>query len=119
MGDNFLKQQIRNFEKSTDLAMDTLERAKLFRRLENFKTTYRAKQLGEESFKAGETLFATVPRNGPGIVLSRGHKRIGEIAGKGGDALTEVMREFASILTVKVVSVSDVSGSAAIEVLKE
>jgi hypothetical protein len=119
MGDNFLKQQITNFEKSTDLAMDMLQRAKLIQRSEVFKTSYRAKPLGKESFKDGETLFAIVARNGLGIVLSRGHKHIGDITGKSGEALKEAMRDLGSILKVKVVSVSEVSSSAAIEVLNE
>ena len=37
MGDNFLKQQIRNFEKSTDLAVDVLEREKLYQTPRGFQ----------------------------------------------------------------------------------
>ena len=58
MGDNFLKQQIRNFEKSTDLAVDKLDRAKLIRRSEVSKTSYKAKPLAGESFGEKEALYA-------------------------------------------------------------
>jgi hypothetical protein len=49
MGDNFLKQQIKNFEKSTDLAVDVLEREKLIRRPEVSRRTYKGQPLVGES----------------------------------------------------------------------
>ena len=56
MGENFLKQQIKNFEKSTDLAVDMMERTKLIRRPELSRTTYKAKPLDGESFGTGSAL---------------------------------------------------------------
>jgi hypothetical protein len=119
MGDNFLKQQIRNFEKSTDLAVDTLERTTLFQRSEVFKTTYNAKPLDGESFAEGEVLYALVAKDGRGIVLSRGHHHVGDIAGQGAEALRDDMRGLGSILKVRVVSVSEVSRRATLEVIPE
>src|SRR4051812_33095434 len=119
MGDNFLKQQIRNFEKSTDQAVDTLERAKLLERSEDLRTTYRAKPLVGESFEDGEKLFAVAVKDKPEIFLSRGHRQVGSIIGQGADALKEFMPGFKSILKVRVVAVSKVSNRATIEVLHE
>jgi hypothetical protein len=119
MGDNFLKQQIENFEKSTDLAVDTLERQKLFQRSEVSKKTYQAKPLDDESFAEREELYALVTSDGPGIRLSRGHHHVGDIIGQGAEVLTEEMRSLGSILKVKIVSVSDVSRRATVEVIPE
>jgi hypothetical protein len=119
MGDNFLKQQIRNFEKSTDLAVDTLERAKLIRRSEVSKTSYKAKPLDGESFGEKEALYAVVAKDGLGIVLSRGHRHVGDITGQGAEVLREEMGGLGSILKVRVVSVSEVSRWATVEVIQE
>lgn len=119
MGDNFLKQQIKNFERSTDLAVDTLERAKLIRRAEVSKTTYKGQPVVGESFGDGEVLYAVIARDGQRIALSRGHHHVGDIAGQGADVLREGMRDLGSILKVRVVSVSEVSRWATLEVIPE
>jgi hypothetical protein len=119
MGDNFLKQQIKNFEKSTDLAVDTLERAKLIQRPEVSKTIYKAKPLDGESFVDGEVLYALVDKAGVMIGLSRGHHHVGDITGQGAEVLKEEMRDLGSILKVRVESVSEVSRSATLEVILE
>ena len=116
MGDNFLKQQIKNFEKSTDLAVDTLERTTLFQRSEVFKTTYNAKPLDGESIDEGEVLYA---KAGLGVMVSRGHHHVGDITGQGAEALKDEMRGLGSILKVRVVSVSEVSRRATLEVILE
>lgn len=119
MGDNFLKQQIKNFEKSTDLAVDTLERAKLIRRSEVCTTSYKAKPLDGVAFEAGETLHAVVSKDGRGIMLGRGHRHVGNITGQGAESLKETMRGLGSILKVRVVGISEVSRRATVEVLPE
>jgi hypothetical protein len=119
MGDNFLKQQIKNFEKSTDLAVDTLERAKLIRRSEVCTKAYKAKPLDGVSFELGETLHAVITKDGRGVMLGRGHRHVGDIPGQGAEALEETMRGLGSILKVRVVGVSEVSRRATVEVLPE
>lgn len=118
MGDNFLKQQIKNFEKSTDSAADVLERPKLIRRSEVSRTRYRAKPRPGESIAEGEELFA-VAQEGRSVRLSRGHRHVGDVEGQGAEALGEEMRGLGSILRVRVVSVSEVSGWATLEVKQE
>jgi hypothetical protein len=116
MGDNFLKQQIKNFEKSTDLAADALERPKLIQRSEVSRTRYRAKPRLGESIVEGEELYA-VAKDGQGVRLSRGHRHVGDVEGQGAEALGEEMRGLGSILKVRVESVSEVSGWATLEVI--
>lgn len=119
MGDNFLKQQIRNFERSTDLAVDVLERARLIQRPEVSKTRYKAQPLAGEPFVEGESLYAIVSKDGLRINLSRGHHHVGVVAGQGADVLREQMRGLGSVLRVRVVSISEVSGWATLEVMPE
>jgi hypothetical protein len=117
MGDNFLKQQIKNFEKSTDIAVDTLARAKLIQRADVFKTNYNGQPLVGESFVEGEELYAVVAKDGLRISLSRGHHYVGDIIGQGAEVLREEMRGLGSIVKVRVVSVSEVSRWAKLEVI--
>jgi hypothetical protein len=119
MGDNFLKQQIKNFEKSTDAAVDTLERANLLRRPEVSKRTYKGQPLAGESFVDGESLYALVSADGQRVALSRGHHHVGDVGGQGADVLRGEMRGLGSILKVRIVTVSGVSGWATFEVILE
>jgi hypothetical protein len=119
MGDNFLKQQIDNFEKSTDLAVETLEREKLIRRSEVCTKAYKAKPLDGVSFEVGETLHAVVTKDGWGVMIGRGHRHVGDIPGQGAEELKETMLGLGSILKLRVVGVSDVSRRATVEVLPE
>jgi hypothetical protein len=119
MGDNFLKQQIKNFEKSTDLAVDVLEREKLIRRPEVSRRTYKGQPLVGESFVEGEDLYAIVSRDGQKVALSRGHHHLGDVGDQGADVLKGEMRGLGSILKVRVVIVSEVSGWATLEVILE
>lgn len=119
MGDNFLKQQIKNFEKSTDLAVDLLEREKLIRRPEVSRKTYKGQPFPGESFAQGEDLYAVVSTDGQKVGLSRGHHHLGDIGGQGADVLKEQMRGLGSTLKVRVVTVSGVSGWATLEVILE
>jgi hypothetical protein len=119
MGDNFLKQQIKNFEKSTDLAVDKLERPKLIRRSEVCTRAYKGKPLDGVSFVVDETLYALVTKDDLGVRLGRGHRHVGDIAGQGGEELKESMKSLGSILKVRVVEVSEVSGWATVEVIPE
>src|SRR4051794_19646200 len=119
MGDNFLKQQIKNFEKSTDLAVDVLEREKLIRRPEVCRRTYKGQPFPGESFVRGEDLYAIVSKDGQKVALSRGHHHLGDVGGQGADVLKEEMRGLGSTLKVRVVNVSGHSGWATLEVILE
>lgn len=119
MGDNFLKQQIRNFERSTDLAVDILEREKLIRRPEVSRRSYKGQPLVGEAFVDGETLYAIVSKDCQKVALSRGHHHLGDVGGQGADVLKEEMKNLGSILKVRVVSVSGLSGWANLEVILE
>lgn len=117
MGDNFLKKQIENFEKSTDSAMDAFERAGLIRRSDVFAKAYKAKPLDGVTFEPGETLYAVATRFG--VRLGRGHRHVGEIPGQGAAELGESLKTVGSVVKVRVVNVSDVSRRARIEVIPE
>ena len=119
MGDNFLKQQIRNFERSTDLALDKLDTPGLIQRNEILRAGFRARPRDGEFFREGEKLYAVVASNRLEILLSRGHRHIGGIAGQSAQAIKEAMCDVGSILVVRVVSVMEVSGRATIEVFHE
>ena len=119
MGENFLKQQIKNFEKRRDLAVSELERETLFSRSDIFKMLYSAKPNDGETLTEGEVLYALIDHEGQSIVIARGHRTVGTVVGGGADVLREAMRDLGSIVRVKIQATSEVSRRVRIEILNE
>ena len=118
MGDNFLRQQVANFRKGRDLALIEVSQPGLFERPEDEVIIYIAKPETGERFQEGETLLA-IPDGGQ-VSLTRGHRKIGFIDGDGGKHLASLLEDPRSpgAATVRVLSVSQVSGLAHIELIR-
>jgi len=121
MGDNFLRQQAKNFRKGRDLAMADIEMPRLFARPEHISTVYAAKPCEGEGYEEGESLLALLGHESDTIGLCRGHTRIGYIEGDGAKVLARALRKPDSpgAAMMRVSSVGELSGAAKIELVEQ
>jgi hypothetical protein len=121
MGDNFLKQQARNFKKGRDLAAAELGEPSLFERDEILQTVYTAVPSENCTLVAGETLTVVASDDGQTADLARGHQRVGRVEGDAARSLLRVLtqNESAGIARVFITEVSGISGAAAAVVNKD
>ena len=96
MGDNFLRRQIKNFEKGRDRAIAESKQPTLYIRPEVVKTVYSIKPVAGERFTKGETLYVVAGDNGDQLAVARGHKRVGIIDGDGAKELRAALNEASS-----------------------
>ena len=118
MGDNYLKQQAKNFRKRTDLAFDNLDTPTLFTRPDVVNRVFRAKPCGDEQFEVGETLWAIPDPNSHTVPVARGCYRLGVIDGDGASSLLALLPPNGAIdvLPMRVTRVLELSGVAELDV---
>src|SRR6266568_8034087 len=82
MGDNFLKQQVRNFKKGRDKALDSLSKPTLFTALQALGRTFPVFEVNGYAFTSQDVLLA-VPSRTPGRVeIVRGTHHVGFAEGE-------------------------------------
>ncbi|MBI3468895.1 MAG: hypothetical protein HY000_38310 [Planctomycetes bacterium] len=121
MGDNFLKRQVRNFQKGRDLATAEMSEPTLFTRPEVVNTVYTARPGENCQFSNGEILFVVASENGRSAVLARGHQSVGQIEGDGAKALLAALNDTgaAGVAQVRITEVSGLSGVAKAVIAKD
>lgn len=114
MGDNFLKRQVRNFQKGRDRAAVEMNRPKLFERPDLIQTTYTLKPVDGHTLEPGETLLAVAPKTGDHIDLARGNRRVARSDGDAAKVLRDALREAGQpgVVQVRVSEVMALSGVA-------
>lgn len=118
MGDNFLKQQVRNFKKGRDRAMDDLGQRKLFQHPELVRTTYPVCEVNGHSINVGDVLLA-VPSSVEGRVdLALETRHVGTSEGDAAMALRSALvgPNGAGGVLVEVISKGGLSGVAQVRV---
>ena len=121
MGDNFLRQQAKNFRKGRDLAMVEMEMPRLFGRPEHISTVYAAKPCDGERYQEGESLLALPGHETDKVGLCRGHTTIGYIDGDGAKVLARALRrpDSPGAAMMRVSSVGELSGTAKVELVEQ
>lgn len=119
MGDNFLRQQVRNFKKRRDLALAELRTPELFERTAVMTTTYTGHAVPREAFRNDELLYAAFSDDRCRVLLVRGNRIVGEVKGDGATMLAETLSNVNScgILIVRVTHVAPVSGVAQVRIV--
>lgn len=121
MGDNFLKQQVRNAKRRRDRAMDTLERPTLFDRKELMRTSYPVEPCNGHEFKVGDILWGVAAKKGKHIDVTDGHKRLGTSTGEAAQALRDELGKPCNggVTRMKVVKVGPLSGVAEVRIVSD
>lgn len=116
MGDNFLKQQVRNFKKGRDKALDKLSQPTLYTAPETVGKTYPVFEVSGETVATGDTLLA-VPSRTPGRVdLARGTCHVGYAEG---EIAVPILAAAGGVgVYVRVESKNDLSGVAQVRIIK-
>jgi hypothetical protein len=118
MGDNFLKQQVRNFTKGQDRAMSELSRRSLFDRPEFVTVAYPVSEVNGHSITVGEHLLALPSRDEGQIDFVLGNHLVGRSEGEAARALRAVLagQDGLGGVMVEVVSKSELSGVAQVHI---
>lgn len=118
MGDNFLKQQVRNFKRGQDRAMSELGRRTLFDRPELVTSAYPVSEVNGHSISEGEEFLALPSREEGRIDFVLGNHLVGCSEGDAARALREVLDGPNGLggVTVQVISKSELSGVAQVRI---
>jgi hypothetical protein len=115
MGDNFLKQQVRNFKKGRDKALDSLSKPTLFATPETLGRTFPVFEVNGYAFTPQDMLLA-VPSRTPGRVeIVRGTHHVGFAEGDVAKPLLDVTNGVG--VYVRVESRNDLSGVAQVRIV--
>lgn len=115
MGDNFLKQQVRNFKKGRDKALDSLSKPTLFSAPELHDRTFPVLEVNGYAFASGDVLLA-VPSRTPGrIEVMRGTHHVGFAEGEVAKPLLDALDGIG--VYVEVESRNDLSGVAQVRIV--
>lgn len=79
MGENFLEEQVKNFERRRNIAREEVKRRMLFERPEITDTEYTIRFDDGSEPKDGESYFAVVSRDGQRVHVTQGHRVVGRI----------------------------------------
>lgn len=116
MGDNFLKQQVRNFTKGRDKALDKLSMPTLFTTPESVGATYPIFEVNGHTVTSQEVLLA-VPSRTPGRVeFVRGNHHVGFADGHSAEVLLAAAGGVG--VHVRVESRNDLSGVAQVRMIQ-
>ncbi len=118
MGDNFLRQQVKNFRRGRDRAMREIESPALFARPDVVKTLFTAMPCSGKSFDVGESLLAVADNGSQRVIVLRGCERIGEIDGDSATVIRQALCDPSSpgVAAMQVVEVAELSGVAKVEI---
>lgn len=116
MGDNFLKQQVRNFTKGWNKAFDRLSTPTLFTTPDSVGTTYAVFEVNGHTITSQDVLLA-VPSRTPGRVeLVRGNHHVGYADGQPAEVLLAAAGGVG--VHVRVESKNDLSGVAQVRMIQ-
>jgi hypothetical protein len=115
MGDNFLKQQVRNFKKGRDKALEELSEPTLYSTPDLLGKTYPVFEVSGQTITAEDVLLA-VPSRTPGRVeLVRGTCHVGFAEGETAAPILAVAGGIG--VYVRVESKNDLSGVAQVRII--
>ncbi len=118
MGDNFLKQQVRNFKKGQDRATNELSRRKLFDHPELVRTAYPVNEINGHSLNVGDVLLAIPSPIAGQVDLALGMHHVGTSEGDAPTALRSALAEANGPggVMVEVISKGGLSGVAQVRI---
>jgi hypothetical protein len=114
MGDNFLKQQVRNAKRRMDRVAADDRKPTLFVKPELVQVTYAINPTNGHDLKVGQMLFGVASRKGDHIDVTDGHVKLGTSDGDGTKALHAELSKPGGLTAIpmQVVEVGKLSGVA-------
>ena len=111
MGDNFLKEQIKYFEKGRDRAARNMREPTLYSRPEVYEAVYTAESKGDCRVQKGERLYVATGKKDNCVTVIRGHVPVGSANGEVGKALSGVLNDIdgSGVADIEVTSYSELS----------
>jgi hypothetical protein len=121
MGDNFLKQQVRNAKRRRAGAMDSLSKPTLYTHKELMRTTYPVEPCNGHQFKVGDIVWGVAAKKGKHIEVTDGHKRLGTSNGEPAQTLRDELGKPCNggVTRMKVAKVGPLSGVAEVQILSD
>lgn len=112
MGENFLEEQVKNFERRRNIAREEVKRRTLFERPEITETEYTIRFEDGVKPKEGESYFAVVSRHGERVDVAQGPRVVGRIEDDGAEHLSKGLREPGDpgVVTIRIREFSPLSG---------
>lgn len=120
MGENFLEEQVKHFEKRRRIAHDDAKRPSFFERPEIIDTIYTVHIANGAELKPGETYLAAAAPDGERIDVAEGNRVVGRIEGDGAKSLAKALAErgTAGAVPIRVSEVSALSGCGKAVIIK-
>jgi hypothetical protein len=118
MGDNFLKQQVRNFKKGQDRATNELSRRRLVDHPELVRTAYPVSEINGYSLNVGDVLLVIPSPIAGQVDLALGTRHVGTSEGDAATALRSALVEpnGPGGILVEVISKGGLSGVAQVRI---
>lgn len=112
MGENFLEEQVKNFERRRNIAREEVKRRTLFERPEITDVEYTIRFEDGAEPKEGDSYFAVVSRDGERIDVARGPRVVGRIEDEGAKHLSKGLREPGDpgVVSIRIKEYSPLSG---------
>ncbi len=114
MGDNFLRQQVRNDKRRRDRMAGDLKKPPLFIRPELVQSSYPVHPLNGHKFVEGDTLYGVASRKGQHIDVTDGHWKLGYSDGEAAKALRDELSKpgGSGVIKMQITEVGILSGVA-------
>jgi hypothetical protein len=121
VGDNFLKQQVRNAKRRCDRAMDSLSKPTLYDRNELLRTSYPVEPCNGHQFQVGDIVWGVVAKKGQHIDVTDGHRRLGTAKGEAAQTLQDELGKACNggVTKMRVVKVGVVSPVAEVRIVSD
>jgi hypothetical protein len=121
MGENFIEEQVKNFERRRNLAREDVKRRSLFERPEVTETQYTVNFDNGSEAKDGDTYFAAISRDGQRINVTQGHRVVGRIDGEGAKHLSKGLSEPGDpgVVSIRITEFSSLSGCGKAVIVKD
>lgn len=112
MGENFLEEQVKNFERRRNIAREEAKRRTLFERPEITDTEYTIRFDNGSEPKDGKPYFAEVSCDGQRVHVIHGHRVVGRIEGESARHLSKVLSAPGDpgIVSIRIREFSSLSG---------
>lgn len=121
MGDNFLRQQVRNAKRRRDRAAGDLKKPRLFVRPELVQTAYPISPVDGHEFAVGDLLYGVASRKGQHIDVTDGHRKLGQSEGDPAQALRNELSKPGGLTAIpmRVCAVGTISGVAQAQIVTD
>ena len=121
MGEGYVEEQVKHYERRRNIAREDVKRRSLFDRPEVTDTHYTVTFDNGSEPKDGDSYFAAVSRDGRRINVTQGHRIVGHIDGEGAKHLSKGLSEPGDpgVVRIRMTEFSPLSGCGKAVIIKD